>query len=81
MATDNANERTPLLHDVPPEPINDGAVEQQQAALDAQAQEDETTRAQEVTGKKLVVILASVYLGVFLGALGIDTNVRVLGLC
>lgn len=68
-------ESTPLLREVHHDPIDDGAVEQQRAAQDAEVAQEETMIAQEATGKKLVVILASVYLGVFLGALGIHTQV------
>jgi hypothetical protein len=61
------------LQEVQPDPIDDGAVEQQRAAQDAEVAEEEAMIAQEAKGKKLVIILASVYLGVFLGALGTST--------
>ncbi|KIW04452.1 uncharacterized protein PV09_04717 [Verruconis gallopava] len=64
-----ANEETPLLQEVLPEPIDDGAVQQQRAAQDAEVQQEEVMIAQEAKGSKLVIILASCYLGVFLGAL------------
>ena len=69
-STTTSTESTPLLQEVRPEPIDDGAVEQQRAAQDAEVAEEETLIGQEVKGKKLVLILGSVYLGVFLGALG-----------
>lgn len=67
-------ESTPLLQEVRPEPIDDGAVEQQRAAQDAEVAETEAVLSQETSGKKLVIILASAYLGVFLGALGMYTS-------
>ena len=72
----SANERTPLLLEVPPEPIENGAIERQDEAVEPQdvtpeqPQDDDTIAAKEPTAKELAVILSSSYLGVFLGALG-----------
>jgi hypothetical protein len=73
----STTESTPLLQEVLPEPIDDGAVEVQRAAQDAEVAEEEAMIAQEASGKKLVIILASVYLGVFLGALGMYGEIRI----
>jgi hypothetical protein len=67
MAPHTATETTPLLTEVPPESIDDGAIEQQQAP---QNEDNGTVLVDAPSTKKLVVILGSVYLGVFLGALG-----------
>jgi hypothetical protein len=65
------SERTSLLHEVEPEPIDDGAVEQQQERIQGTYEGDDTTLfAEQPSTKKLVVILGSVWVGVFLGALG-----------
>jgi hypothetical protein len=61
---------------VEPEPIDDGAVEQQQERIEGTYEGDDTTLfAEEPSTKKLVVILGSVWVGVFLGALGKHSNV------
>jgi hypothetical protein len=68
-------ERTPLLREVEPEPIDDGAVEQQQERIEGTYEGDDTTLfAEEPSTGKLVVILASVWVGVFLGALGMSPH-------
>jgi hypothetical protein len=65
------SERTPLLQEVEPEPIDDGAVEQQQQRIEGTYEGDDTTVfAEEPSTRKLVVIMGSVWVGVFLGALG-----------
>ena len=59
------SESTPLLQEVPPEPIEaDRGIEQQQDA-------PEEILIDEPSKKKLAAIMASIWLGVFLGALGI----------
>lgn len=70
IRTSSTSERTPLLRETAPEPIDDGAIEQNQAAVDAVR--EPPVMVQEVSGKKLALILGSVYLGVFLGALGMS---------
>lgn len=61
------SESTPLLQEVPPEPIEaDRGIQQQQDA-------PEEILIDEPSTKKLAAIMASVWLGVFLGALGTST--------
>lgn len=65
-----SSESTPLLQEVPPDPIEaDRGIEQQQDA-------PEEILIDEPSKKKLAAIMASIWLGVFLGALGnlISTN-------
>lgn len=68
-----ASERTPLLQELPPEPIaDDGAIEQQQAQIEGDWEpENAVPIADQPSTKKLVVILGSIWVGVFLGALGL----------
>jgi hypothetical protein len=65
------SERTPLLQEVEPEPIDDGAVEQQQEAIEGNWEDpNRTLVAEEPSNKKLAVIMLSIWVGVFLGAVG-----------
>lgn len=67
------SELTPLLQEVPPEPIEaDRGIEQQQDA-------PEDILIDEPSKRKLAAIMASIWLGVFLGALGsfVPTNLGV----
>lgn len=58
------SESTPLLQEVPPEPIEvDRGIEQQQEA-------PEEILIDEPSKRKLAAIMATIWLGVFLGALG-----------
>lgn len=58
------SESTPLLQEIEPEPIEaDRGIDQQQDA-------PEEILVDEPSKKKLAAIMASIWLGVFLGALG-----------
>ncbi|KAE8451793.1 hypothetical protein EG329_002633 [Mollisiaceae sp. DMI_Dod_QoI] len=62
VQTANADEETPLLHDAPkPADADEDAIEQ--------GTTEETVLPEVISTRKLVVILSSIYVGVFLGAL------------
>lgn len=67
------SERTPLLEPQPPDPIpeNDGRDAAEQGADgEAEANGSDAPIADEPSTKKLIVILGSMWVGVFFNALG-----------
>ena len=60
-----ATERSPLLESVEPIPVNDGSESQARAV-----ESYDTPLIEEPSTKKLMLILGSIWVGVFLSALG-----------
>lgn len=65
--SDGASERTPLLHEVPPEPLPEDS---QQDVERNEVDHVDTPLAQDLSTGKLILTLGSIWVGVFLNALG-----------